>query len=290
MSLNLTRVNKLRREMPEAGADFSLLVTYQNLFYFLGCNIEGFLLIPQESKRCIFITDARYSLELRGLENKNLKTYVCRKNYLDELAAIFSRSRRSKIIALEPRLPLGVYSKLRKKLQHIKFKQVSLAERIREVKDNQEIENIKEAVKITRKTLQAIKPYLVSKTELNIQAMLDFKFRRLGACGSSFPAIVAGGVRSAFPHAAAGENAVRKKDGVLLIDCGAKFNGYCADLTRMYFWDRIPKVIKQAFWVIKEAQSLAVSLVSDGAGVSGLVLKVEKFIEENGQFVKNLDV
>jgi len=282
MSLNLLRVNRLRREMSEEGVDFSLLKTYPNLFYFLGCNIEGFLLIPQESKRCILITDARYSLELQEFEDKNLKVYICRKSYLDELAVIFSRNRMSKTVALEPQLPLGIYFKLREKLKHIKVKPLSLTERIRAVKDNQEIENIKEAVVITKRTLQAIKPRLLLKTEVDIQVMLDFKFRKLGACGASFPPIVASGIRSAFPHAAAGGNVVRKKDGFLLIDCGAKFNGYCADLTRMYFWDRIPKVIKQAYQVIKEARDLAVSLVSDSVGVSGLVLKVEKFIEKNG--------
>ncbi|MDP8234508.1 MAG: Xaa-Pro peptidase family protein [Candidatus Saelkia tenebricola] len=282
MSLNLTRINKLRREMFREKVDFSLFITPENLFYFLGSNIEGFLLIPQGNCKCTFITDARYGLELQNLENRNLKTCVWKKSWLDELTKTFNSTGRKKTVSLEQDLPLRLYFKIQKKINNVRLKVLPLTERLRMIKDTREIENIRKAVGITKKTLRIIRSNILSKTELNIQAMLEFEFRKRGGYGVAFPSIVASGVKSSFPHAVPNEHIFRKKDGFILIDCGAKFNGYCADLTRMYFWDRIPKVIKDAYRLIQEAQKLAVSLVSDGVRVSRLVLEVEGFIEKNG--------
>jgi Xaa-Pro aminopeptidase len=69
--------------------------------------------------------------------------------------------------------------------------------------------------------------------EYEIEALLDYTFRRSGAAGPAYPSIVASGANATILHYV--ENDRRMEDGdLLLIDAGAEWGGYCADVTRTF--------------------------------------------------------
>ncbi|HUI27221.1 MAG TPA: aminopeptidase P N-terminal domain-containing protein [Candidatus Kryptonia bacterium] len=69
--------------------------------------------------------------------------------------------------------------------------------------------------------------------EYEIEALLDYTFRRLGGWGPAYPSIVASGANATILHYTTNNRAMAE-DELLLIDAGAEFDGYCADITRTY--------------------------------------------------------
>jgi Xaa-Pro aminopeptidase len=98
----------------------------------------------------------------------------------------------------------------------------------------EEIERMRRAIAITavahREALLAIRP---GAGEHEIEATIDFAFRRLGGTGPAYPSIVASGPNATILHYT--ENSRTLEDGeLLLIDAGAEYDHYCADVTRTY--------------------------------------------------------
>lgn len=105
-------------------------------------------------------------------------------------------------------------------------------ERLRMRKHPQEVEAIRRAAALAHDafeaTLASVCPGL---RELDVAAQLELELRRRGSEWHPFPTIVASGPRSALPHANTGVRTIEPGDW-LLVDFGARVDGYCADLTR----------------------------------------------------------
>lgn len=69
--------------------------------------------------------------------------------------------------------------------------------------------------------------------EWELQALLDYTFRRNGGDGWSYPAIVAGGANACILHYNTNHQTLRDGD-LVLIDAGAEFSCYAADITRTF--------------------------------------------------------
>ncbi len=106
--------------------------------------------------------------------------------------------------------------------------------KMRMQKDEAEVEHIREALKLTDKGLKRIlttmKPGMY---EYQIQANFEHELMYNGAQSVSFPTIAGSGINGTMLHY--GTNHCVAEDGTLiLLDLGARYNGYCADITRTY--------------------------------------------------------
>ncbi len=117
-----------------------------------------------------------------------------------------------------------------------KFVQTSgLVEGLRRKKDYEEIRTMRRALLITKSVLALVPRFLrpgVSEQRVAnriLAAMLD-----RGADGLAFEAIVAFGKNSSLPHHRAGRTVLRRRD-IVQIDIGAKVDGYCADMSEVFF-------------------------------------------------------
>ena len=101
-------------------------------------------------------------------------------------------------------------------------------------KDEDEIELVKKAIDITDKSLQFVMKNLKpGNTEYQAQADFEYMVHHQGADGTSFPTIAGSGANGTMLHYETNQDVC--EDGTLLLmDLGAKFNGYCADITRTY--------------------------------------------------------
>lgn len=106
--------------------------------------------------------------------------------------------------------------------------------RMRAIKQPEEIEVMREAVKLTIEAFGAIKPRLAEiQYEYQVEAEFSYYFQSRGTEGHAYDPIVASGKNACTLHYVANNDQL--SDGeLLLLDIGARVEGYAADITRMY--------------------------------------------------------
>ncbi len=105
---------------------------------------------------------------------------------------------------------------------------------LRMVKDAEEVEVTKEAVKVTEEALtHVLKTLKPGMMEYQVQAEFEYKVKSLGADGMAFPTIAGSGLNGTMLHYETNHE-VCKEDTLILLDLGARVKGYNADITRTY--------------------------------------------------------
>ncbi|MBQ7354252.1 MAG: aminopeptidase P N-terminal domain-containing protein [Clostridia bacterium] len=109
-----------------------------------------------------------------------------------------------------------------------------LTAKLRKRKDEEEVATIQKAIDITKSGLEAVMENLrPNMYEYQVQAIFEAKIFSEGAEGPAFPTIAGAGINGTMLHY--GTNREMCKDGdLILLDLGAKIDGYCADITRTY--------------------------------------------------------
>src|SRR6266849_6276094 len=99
-------------------------------------------------------------------------------------------------------------------------------------KEPAELAHMREAIAIAceahREAMRTARPGMF---EYEIEALIDFTFRRRGATGPAYPSIVASGANATVLHYTDNDRPLGERE-LLLIDAGAERAGYCADVTR----------------------------------------------------------
>lgn len=101
--------------------------------------------------------------------------------------------------------------------------------------------------------------------EYELQAMIDYTFRRCGASGPAYSSIVGGGRNATILHYIANDQPLR--DGELvLVDAGCELEGYAADVTRTYpIGGRFAGAPAEVYTAVLHAQLASVAAVKPGA-------------------------
>jgi Xaa-Pro dipeptidase len=132
------------------------------------------------------------------------------------------------------------------------------------VKDPDELKAISNAARIISAAVDHV-PALVKEkmTERSLKAKIDYDMVERGADSPSFESIVAFGENSALPHHSSGERPLRRGDNVL-VDVGARYDLYCSDLTRTFFFGRASAPQREAYAKVLEAQTKAIGGIREG--------------------------
>ena len=142
---------------------------------------------------------------------------------------------------------------------------VDVLHEMRLVKSAEEIARMRRAAAISavahREALIAARP---GATEHEIEAVLDFAFRRLGGMGPAYPSIVAAGANATILHYTENSCELRAGD-LLLIDAGAEYDHYCADVTRTYpIGPAYGELQREVYEVVLAAQKAGIESVVPG--------------------------
>lgn len=156
--------------------------------------------------------------------------------------------------------------------------------RMRMVKQPIEIEMIQRAVDITIGTLKDIsrpKQFAKYAFEYEIEADLSRGFRRAGAQGHSFSPVVASGKRSCTMHHVLNDAALVAGEP-LILDVGAQYNYYAADIARTYvIGNTAPsRRFQQVHEAVIEVQDYAFSLLKPGVILREYEQQIEDFMGE----------
>jgi len=137
--------------------------------------------------------------------------------------------------------------------------------RLRLVKDAAEIAVMRRAGALTDEALTAVVGRgLVGRREADVAWELLAEYHRLGADGEAFPAIVASGAHGAQAHAIPGERLIAAGE-LVVIDTGARLDGYCSDITRTYAAGEPAADLRRVYDVVLAAQLAGLAAVRDGA-------------------------
>ena len=139
-----------------------------------------------------------------------------------------------------------------------------LVERLRAVKDGDEIALIKRATQITDEAFERLaNEQFVGRTERDVAWTLESIFHDLGADSPAFATIVASGANGSQPHARATDKVI-ERDEMVVIDAAAAVGGYASDCTRTWATGELAGELREAYEVCLEAQARGVEAVRAG--------------------------
>ena len=236
-----------------------------NIRYLTGYTGEGSLLVLPD--RAVIITDFRYieqaqrqspfcDLERVGADRganaiiaEALESAGIHDLPIEENIVTVSRLR-----AMEKALP-GV---------HLTALPETVLE-MRTVKDEGELDCIRKALAISCQAFDDLLGVIhAGMTEKRACAELNHFMNLRGSEGNAFDTIVASGVNGSLPHAVPSDKVIEKGD-LVTFDFGAKFGGYCADMTRTIAVGEISSELHAIYDAVLEAQLTSEAAVKPGA-------------------------
>jgi Xaa-Pro aminopeptidase len=115
----------------------------------------------------------------------------------------------------------------------------SLVGRVRDmraVKDEAELQSLRRAAEITSQAFADIRPIIRrGVSEAEVERGILRSFRRHGATGVAFNAVVGSGANAVLPHYM--KNDAPMTEGLVVIDIGCSFDSYASDMTRTFSVD-----------------------------------------------------
>jgi Xaa-Pro aminopeptidase len=242
------RVRAIHQEFHKRGIDCLIVANPANVTYITGfMGADSWVLLTK--RQTFLLTDSRYT-EQAQKECVGCKI-VMRGNAepIAQAAAKLIRQLKSVQISkvrVEKSISLACFEVLQKSMK-IRLKTADgIIESLRSVKDKFEIKAIRTAASIAAKalkqTLRQVKPGM---SESELAGLLDYQMRKLGAT-TGFDTIVAFGANASRPHHQPSGKILKKNDSVL-IDFGAKYKGYCCDITRCFAVGKATDFYKKVF-------------------------------------------
>ncbi len=157
-----------------------------------------------------------------------------------------------------------------------------LVETMREIKDEQEINLIRKAVRLNEAVFTDIHNTLSRySTEIDIALAIETTMRRKGAEKPSFSTIVASGANGAQPHAVPGNSALAQ-NGSLTIDMGLILDGYCSDMTRNLVVGEPDQHYLELHRLVRRAQLAGAGAIRAGARCSDVDKAARDVIADAG--------
>jgi Xaa-Pro aminopeptidase len=225
------RLARLRRALAEAEIDALLVSQPENRTYLSGfTGSAGILLISQTL--ALFATDFRY-YEQVALECPDFELVKVPSRYAEVLPAVLERVQVSRLGFEADDATYADVQDWTQAVPDCEWKPTKgLVEQLRAVKDEGEISKLRAAIKLGDETLaEALRQVRPGMMESELAWLIESYMRTHGAEAAAFETIVACGPNGARPHAGT-TSAPLVTGEPIVIDMGARLDGYCSDLTR----------------------------------------------------------
>ena len=263
----LARVNALRKRIPTWRCDALLITNSRDIRYLTGfVGDDSWAIVSASSSRVTLLSDSRFDEEIARFAPQTKK--VIRKSTVSLAQALNDElSNKSRNVAIQDAyVTLSQRRTLEDKVKGVTFVPVDdglLNQRA--VKDKTEVAEIRKAVAIQQQALKNTLAYVKpGMSELQVAAFLEYQMMDLGAEAPGFQSIVGAGANSSLPHYRPAQAKV-KNNHIILFDWGARYEGYCSDMTRVVALGKMPKKIQEIYKIVLEAQLAAIDVIKPGA-------------------------
>lgn len=228
-----------------------------NIRYLTGLQFSSGLLLVTPQKFILFVDDRYGEMARKKLKNKFLVLdFSLLKRFISKYKECGYE---------EEHVSMKRFYSWKSQFKNTKLIRFSgLIEEIRRKKNKKEIRLLRYAQSITEEILSRI-PRALKRfpTEVHLARMLETWAKDLGADGLSFDPIVAFGTHTSRPHHRPTDR--RLKEGhIVQIDIGARYRGYCADRSEVFFTSQPTKKQAYVFHALREAKDEAKSMAKAG--------------------------
>jgi Xaa-Pro aminopeptidase len=260
------RLRRLRQGLDEGKLDAVFISQPENRCYLSGFDgSAGFLLITPEDK--ILATDSRYTLQAKDQTDYEIFTIT---NELSKWLPKLVAELKIKRLGFEAghitfALYHQLYDILKKGKPETKLIPVEgMVESIRAIKEPEEIELITRAAEIADTAMEYIMDGIqAGMTEREVAWEIERFMREKGSDSLPFDIIVASGENSALPHAQPSAKKINKGEPIM-IDIGARVEGYSSDLSRTICLGTPDDNFKRLHDIVLGAQLGAIAIIKEG--------------------------
>jgi Xaa-Pro aminopeptidase len=272
------RIAAVAGELAARKLDALLVWNGPNVRYLSGFTGENAALLVMPGKAILF-TDPRF--QIQASQEAACQVRIAKGPLVMEILAAIRRLRPSRIGYEPARMTCEVFDALKSRLpMKAGLHPVpGWIESLRAIKSSSELAVIRRSVNTNSRAFeQAVARVRPGMKEQDLAAELEYRMRRLGAEKPAFETIVAGGARSALPHAQ--PTSARLESGQLVVvDMGAIQDGYCSDMTRMLFLGTPTAKVKRTYRAVLEAQLAALDAVRAGAATARVDAAARKVLK-----------
>lgn len=265
------RLNRLRNRLPEHGLEGIIISQAENCRYLSGFSGTAFLFIsPRDA---ILATDFRY-LEQAERQAPGWQIVQIKGEFAEWLPRLASALKVQRLGFESQGLSFASYEELTAAIMQMPsdaraelVPSQGLVESLRAIKEREELVLIERAAALADAALEQIVPTVQpGMTEREIAWRLERFLRENGSDSIPFELIVASGPNSALPHAQPTDRRIQTGEP-LLIDIGARVEGYCSDISRTSCLGTPEQSLSEIYHIVLEAELAALKAIK--VGMSG---------------------
>jgi len=268
-----------------------------NFWYLTGIEEAGWVLIITEQTSYLVAPDVDevhqifdgslsfdQAKQTSGVDK--ILSYAAGQLLLEELADVHSAvasigedaHREHYDFALNPG-PVAMYERLGNLFGSVEDCRSTLAA-IRAIKQPEEVAALRATIALTVAGFEKIKTSITSyRHEYEIEAEFTHHFRRSGATGHAYDPIVAAGKNACTLHY--GKNQAALAEGQLvLLDIGARVQGYPADITRTYAYGKVTDRQRAVHSEVERAHHAIIALLRPGLDVQAYSAAVDEIMKK----------
>lgn len=275
------RVERLRGELERLEVASFLVSNPVNVRYLTGFESSNAFVLVQH-KEVVLMTDGRYAEAARAVEGVDVQ--IVDRDFLPGVATRIGELARGPVAFESDHLTVARHAELVSTgADLVPIAAVPLM--LRAVKEPDELDAIRRAAQVVDRVLARFaEESVVGRTEADVAWWIVRAIHDEGADDISFTPIVGSGPNAALPHHHPGDRDVGPGETVV-VDLGAKVDGYCSDCTRTFATGELPAELQEAYAVCQGAQAAALGEVRAGADSRGLDAIARMEIEATGHEV-----
>lgn len=288
------RISMVRSEMGSRDFDCLLVTHGPNVQYLTGfAGTSGWTLVMCDD--VAFITDARYADRVR-LEQPWLRVELATDGLTDATVRMIAASAVRRLGIEGEYLPYSRVQTIRTALAEPGRScdvrsAAGIVESLRMIKDDHELDAIRRASVLADRALTHAHDCLIpGMTETEVAWLIERWLRENGSDAVLFPVMVASGPNSAIPHARPSDRVIERGEPII-IDLGARVEGYCSDLTRTLFLGHMPSEYERLYQTVLSAHRAVLHGIHSGlkaAEADELARRIVRDSPYDGMFTHGL--
>ena len=279
------RADKLRKVLELIKADGCIVKNEDSRRYLTGLSTsEGFVVISRNGNR-YFLVDQRYEeIATRQLapQGFTVRTVGKGSEYAMFINEIIQTDKIKTVLLESNAISHEEYLEMENALYAKVLPLKTQLDKLRMVKDLEEVENIKTAQRISEKSFDDLLGYIKpGMSEKQVQAKLVQLMLENGSDLTKFHICCVSGANSSLVHGAATDKKIEKGDN-LMLEFGAVYNGYRSDMARTIVVGKASDEFKKAYRTVENACIIGQRYIRKGISGRDADRQIRQFIEDSG--------
>ena len=273
------RIKKLQQLLEENNLEQIIISNPISIYYFIAKHFHPgerlmVLLVSKEGKPKLFLNELFPCEEMEDVD-------IIRLNDKEDVVGILASEITESRIGVDHEWAAGFLLSLMERNVGKEFVAAgSLINQCRRLKDEQEIELMRQSSRMNDLAMEEVKKLLIPGVkEIEVVRQLEHIFQEINSEAISYGGIVAFKENAADPHGKSGDRVLAEGDSIV-IDMGCVYQGYYSDMTRTFFVKE--NSMREVYDIVLQANLNAIARVKPGVKLSDIDAAARSVIEDAG--------